>query len=124
MRIENGQLFEFIQDSGIVKIPDLKAAFQETQDENKKLGEILNEVLKNTSFENRVNEIKLKEWWTDIVGKKMAEYVVDFSYRDKKLYIRIRMASARSDLHFIRTEVKNRLNERAGEVMVEEIVYN
>ena len=90
----------------------------------KKLGEILNEVLKNTSFENRVNEIKLKEWWTDIVGKKMAEYVVDFSYRDKKLYIRIRMASARSDLHFIRTEVKNRLNERAGEVMVEEIVYN
>ena len=54
----------------------------------------------------------------------MAAYVVDFSYRNKKLYIRIRHAAARSDLHFIRTEVKNRLNERAGEIMVEEIVYN
>lgn len=96
-----------------------------TNDNNvKKLGDILNSILKNTSFENRVNEIKLKEWWTDIVGKKMAEYVVDFSYRDKKLFIRIRYAPARSDLHFIRTDVKNRLNDRAGEVMVEEIVYN
>lgn len=93
-------------------------------DNMKKLGEILKEVFKNTSFENRVNEIKLKEWWTDIVGKKMAGYVTDFSYREKKLFIRIRLAAARSDLHFIRNDVKNRLNERAGEEMVVEIIYN
>ncbi|MBU2028671.1 Flp pilus assembly complex ATPase component TadA [Patescibacteria group bacterium] len=41
MRIENGQLFEFIQDSGIVKLPDLKVAFKEAQKENKKLGDVL-----------------------------------------------------------------------------------
>lgn len=89
----------------------------------RKISDILKEVLQNTSFENRVYEIKLREWWTDIVGKKMAGYVVDFSYRDKKLYIRLRHATARNDLHFVRTDVKNRLNERAGKNLVDEIIY-
>src|SRR5665647_260932 len=41
MRIENGQLFEFIQDSGIIKKEDLEKAFKEAQKDNKKLGEVL-----------------------------------------------------------------------------------
>ena len=41
MKIENGQLFEFIQDSGMVKAPDLKEAFKEAQKSSKKLGDIL-----------------------------------------------------------------------------------
>jgi type IV pilus assembly protein PilB len=41
MRIENGQLFEFIRDSGMVKVQDLEEASKEAQKDNKKLGEIL-----------------------------------------------------------------------------------
>lgn len=86
------------------------------------IGDLLKEILQNTSFENRVWEMKLKEWWTDIVGRTLAGYLVDFSYRDKKLYIRLRSAAARSELMFLRSEIKNRLNQRAGKEVVVEIV--
>ncbi|PKP17323.1 MAG: hypothetical protein CVU05_15745 [Bacteroidetes bacterium HGW-Bacteroidetes-21] len=90
----------------------------------KNIGDLLKEVLQNTSFENRVWEDKLKTWWVEIVGKTMAGYLVDFSFRDKKIYIRLRSAAARSELLFLRTEIKNRLNQKAGKEVIEEIVLH
>jgi len=90
----------------------------------KQLGDILRDVLKNTSYENRVWEMKLKEWWIDIVGKKISKHLIDFSLRDSKLYIRINSAVVRNELLFIRNEIKNSLNKRAGKVVVTDIIFN
>ena len=61
MRIENGQLFGFIQDSGMVKIEDLKEAFEEAQKDNKKLGEVLLQ-------KKLISEIDLRKIYAYMLG--------------------------------------------------------
>lgn len=94
------------------------------KDSTKPISEIMREIFENSGFENRMNENKLREWWAEIVGKKLDYFVTDFSYRDKKLFIRINSAAARNELLYLRNEIKKRLNFRAGNEMVKEIVLN
>jgi type IV pilus assembly protein PilB len=61
MRIENGQLFEFIQDSGMVKIKDLEEAFKEVQKNNKKLGDALLQ-------KELISEVDLRKIYAYILG--------------------------------------------------------
>jgi type IV pilus assembly protein PilB len=61
MRIENGQLLEFIQDSGMVKIKDLEGAFKEAQKNKEKLGDILLQ-------KKLISEVDLRKIYAYILG--------------------------------------------------------
>jgi len=61
MRIENGQLREFISDSEMVKKEDLEAAFGEAENQKKKLGDILIE-------KGLIDEVKLRKLYAYILG--------------------------------------------------------
>jgi len=61
MRIENGQFFKFIQDSGMIKIKDLEEAFSEAQKNNKKLGDILLQ-------KKLISEIELRKIYAYMLG--------------------------------------------------------
>lgn len=61
MRIENEQLFDFIRDSGMVKIKDLEGALKEAQKNNKKLGDILLQ-------KKIIGEVDLRKIYAYILG--------------------------------------------------------
>ena len=61
MRIENTQLKEFIQDAKMVEEKDLELAFQEAQEQNKKLGDVL-------LTKKLIDEIKLRKLYAYILG--------------------------------------------------------
>jgi len=61
MRIENGQLKEFVSDSEMVKKEDLETAFNEAETQGKKLGDILVE-------KKLIDEVKLRKLYAYILG--------------------------------------------------------
>ena len=61
MRIENRQLKDFISDSEMVKKEDLELAFNEAENQKKKLGDILIE-------KKLIDEIKLRKLYAYILG--------------------------------------------------------
>ncbi len=61
MRIENGQLFEFIRDSGMMKIENLEEALREAEKDSQKLGEVL---LKKKF----ISEVDLKKVYAYMLG--------------------------------------------------------
>jgi len=61
MRIENTQLKEFIQDAKMVEEKDLEVAFQESQEQKKKLGDIL-------LAKELIDETKLRKLYAYILG--------------------------------------------------------
>ncbi|MDP1833976.1 MAG: ATPase, T2SS/T4P/T4SS family [Candidatus Moranbacteria bacterium] len=61
MRIENKQLYEFIKDSELIKTEELDLAYNDSQNGNKRLGEILLE-------KKLVDEVKLRELYAYILG--------------------------------------------------------
>lgn len=61
MRIENTQLRDFIKDAGMVRDEDLEAAFEEAQNGDKRLGEILVE-------KKFISEVQLRKLYAYILG--------------------------------------------------------
>jgi type IV pilus assembly protein PilB len=61
MRIENKQLYEFIKDSELIKIEDLDLAYNDSQKDSSRLGEILVE-------RKLLDEVKLRELYAYILG--------------------------------------------------------
>lgn len=61
MRIENGQLRDFINDSEMIKKEDVEAAFKEAEKGKKKLGDILLE-------KKLIDEVKLRKLYAYILG--------------------------------------------------------
>jgi len=61
MRIENTQLKDFIKDAGMVKEDDLEAAFEEAQNGDKRLGELLVE-------KKFISEVQLRKLYAYILG--------------------------------------------------------
>jgi len=61
MRIENAQLREFVSDSEMIKKEDLEVAFNEAENQGKKLGDVLIE-------KKLIEEVKLRKLYAYILG--------------------------------------------------------
>ncbi len=60
--------------------------------------------------------------WEVLVGKAIAKRTSEVFIRHKKLYIRLTSASLRNDLAMAKSSILELVNERAGYVLVDEIV--
>lgn len=83
----------------------------------------IDEMLKALHLEHKVNEVKLIASWERILGKTVSSRTTQIFVRDKKLFVYLNSASLRQELHQESEKIKNLLNEEAGSVVIEEIIF-
>lgn len=86
------------------------------------LKDILKQYLRAIGAERKMKEIKIKRNWEDIVGRAFASYTEDIYFKNEIFYIRMSSATAKNELMMIRSELVDRLNKEAGEILIKDIV--
>jgi len=90
---------------------------------DKSLKEAINQMLHVYKLRRKFDETALVLAWPDMMGKAVANRTKDIFIREKKLFIRIESAVIKNELVMMRSMIIDKMNERVGSKVVEEIVF-
>ncbi len=86
------------------------------------LKEAIEQLLKAYHIKDKFAENDVIAHWEDLMGKVIANRTTDIYIRDKKLFLRVNSSALKSELILMKSSLIQRVNERAGSVLVEDIV--
>lgn len=87
------------------------------------LSEVLRDFVKGTSIEKKLKEVDVVQSWESLLGKTIAHYTKNVTLRNKTLFVEITSSVVKNELFMMREEIRRKLNEKAGEELVEKIIF-
>jgi len=86
------------------------------------LGKVLQDYLENSNLQAKMNEARAVETWPLIAGN-INRFTTKVWIRNGRLYVRLKSAMWRHELHLQRMQWCEKLNKELGESFVKEIVF-
>lgn len=90
---------------------------------DKSLKEAIEQMLQVYKLRRKFDETALVLAWPDIMGKSVANRTKDIFIRERKLFVRIESAVIKNEMVLMRSNIIDRMNERMGRKVIEEIVF-
>jgi predicted nucleic acid-binding Zn ribbon protein len=87
------------------------------------IGQVLKEYIRAMNMDRKLKEVDVVQSWEILMGKTIAGYTRNIWLSKKVLYIEIHSPVVKNELLMMREKIRERLNEMAGEEMVEKIVF-
>lgn len=87
------------------------------------LGELLKEYIEAMNISGKLKEVEIINAWEEIVGKNVAKATRDIFIRDRAIYIKFSSSVVRNEISMLKNDLLRRLNEKAGHVVVDKIVF-
>lgn len=89
---------------------------------DKSIKEALDQLLKVYKLQRKFDETALIAAWPELMGPAIANRTKEIYIRDKKLFIRVESSVIKNELVMMRSQILEKMNEQAGETVIEEIV--
>jgi len=86
------------------------------------ISDALDEYRKEMDIDSRLKEIGVLKSWEEIAGKAISRRTKKVYIKKGVLYVHLNSSVVRNELMMSREALIERLNERAGEIVVSEIV--
>ncbi len=86
------------------------------------LGEVIQKYLEAMDIDGKLKEVRLIKSWESVVGKMISNKTTKLFIKDKKLFVYLNSSIARNELSMIKDDLLTRLNQQAGEEIIEDIV--
>ena len=90
---------------------------------DKTLKEAIEQMLQVYKIKRRYDETGIIASWPTFVGKSVANRTKEIFIRDKKLFLRIESSVIKNELLMMRTQIIDKINNEAKEILVEEIIF-
>ena len=90
---------------------------------DKSLKEVIDQMLNVYKLRRKFDETALVLAWPEMMGKAVANRTKDIFIRVKKLFVRIESPVVKNEMVMIRSSIIDRMNERVGSTVIEEIVF-
>jgi predicted nucleic acid-binding Zn ribbon protein len=87
-----------------------------------KLGDVIADCLRELRIEQKLKEVHVVSQWESMMGKTVAVRTDRIYIRNRTLYIHVTSSVLKTELLMMRQEIIDKLNENAGEKVVEQIV--
>lgn len=87
------------------------------------LSDVIRQVLKNNRLDKPLNEKRLIDAWSKVLGDNIMKYTTNLTIRRRILYVSLNSSVLRQDLFYSREEIKNSLNAFVGEEVITDIVF-
>ncbi len=84
--------------------------------------EAIENLLKVYKLKDKLDEKKLIESWEEVMGKMIAKHTKDIVIRNKQLIVTLDSAALRNELSLAKTKIVKILNEKAGKVVITEVI--
>lgn len=85
------------------------------------MADVLREYKKEMNIENKLKEVELISSWEDIAGKAIAKRTSKVFIRDTTLVIYLNSSVVRNELLMMRETLIQRMNELAGEKLIDSV---
>lgn len=86
------------------------------------IGDILRQYLRQQGLESPLNEYRLIQGWSHVMGPIIARYTKDLTIHNQTLYIHISSPAVRQEILMQRKELTNRLNAYVGAQVITNII--
>ena len=90
---------------------------------DKSLKEAIELMLQVYKIKRRYEETGIVAAWPELVGKSVANRTKELFIHDKKLFLRIESSVIKNELMLMRSQIISKINDKAKDVLVEEIIF-
>ncbi|MCH5241997.1 MAG: DUF721 domain-containing protein [Muribaculaceae bacterium] len=87
------------------------------------VGDVLRDLLEQTSLQNRMDELKAADMWKRVAGNAIANLTGKPNVKNGVMYIGVPNASLRNELHMNRTRLREIINQNIGKEIITEIKF-
>ena len=87
------------------------------------VGESLQDLIRAYRLQGKLTQTRIIEAWPDLMGRPVALKTSELYFLQRKLFVRITSAPLRHQLYMGRTEIVSRVNEAAGDSIIDEVVF-
>lgn len=87
-----------------------------------KLGDVIQQYIDALDINGKLKEVRLIRSWEEMVGKMIARKTEKIYIKDHKLFVHLNSSIARNELSMLKDSLIHRLNEKAGEEIITDIV--
>jgi hypothetical protein len=84
-------------------------------------GAVLAELVARLEFRDRLHQYSVFPLWSEVVGRDLARRTEPLRIEDGKLFVRVDGSVWMQEIQFLKNEIRDRLNQRAGAQLVREI---
>jgi predicted nucleic acid-binding Zn ribbon protein len=88
----------------------------------RKISDILQEFLRDNKLDVKLKERQLIESWEELMGKTIFRATKQIYIKESKLFVVISSSVIRNEIHMLKQEIVKKLNEKAGEDIITELV--
>lgn len=92
-------------------------------DSPQSLGTVIQSVIDRLGLRQHINEARIIETWATLAGPQVNGVTSSVWLKGETLFVKIRSAAWRQELHLRRRDWRQRLNDELGEELVKEIVF-
>lgn len=93
---------------------------RKTNDKNIK--EAFEQLLQVYKLRRKFDETSLIAAWPELMGNAIANRTKEIYIRDKKLFLRIESSVIKNELLMMRSQILEKMNDKAGDRVVEEMI--
>ena len=90
---------------------------------DKPIKEAIEQMLRVYKLKRKFDETSLVAAWPEMMGPAVANRTRQLYIREKKLFIRVESSVLKNELLMIRSQILDKMNERAGADVLEEIIF-
>ncbi len=92
--------------------------------ETQKISDILKDVVKKSSYEQKIFETRLVSNWTNVLGPGIARSTSEIYIKNKTLFVKIESPVVRHELFMMRSRILAALNESVGQQVISNIHFS
>ena len=89
----------------------------------KPLGKILEEVIKDNNLGDGITQARINEIWVELMSRPILSRTTKLRYINKTLTIYLTSSVIRNELDYQKEEFKKQFNDRLGESAIEKIEF-
>ncbi|RYE55960.1 MAG: DUF721 domain-containing protein [Sphingobacteriales bacterium] len=87
------------------------------------LKDAISKMLNVYKLRGKFDETSVISLWPELMGKAIANRTTQIYISNKKLFVRIESSVIKNELLMVRTGIIEKLNERAGSEVINEIIF-
>jgi predicted nucleic acid-binding Zn ribbon protein len=86
------------------------------------IAEAIGDYIRELNLEGKLGEAAVINSWEETVGKVISSRTKKIYIRDKVLYVHLSSSVVRNELLMLRTALKDKINSKAGQEVITDIV--
>ncbi len=93
------------------------------ENDTNKLKDLIPQMLQENKLQKGMDQIYVKEAWTEVMGKGVANYTESVSMKNQTIFVKLSSAALREELQYGQDKIVKMMDEALGKIKVTAIKW-